>query len=195
MSSIKLTADSGGGTFEIKAPSSSGNTRVLTLPDTGNYILGGRILQVVSATKTGRQLSNSSAYVDVTGMSVSITPTSTSSKIYIAVNAHIGGDQASYLAFRVLRDSTVVTQGTHATGNRTNVSFGGRIDQNYDNYMVSFNFLDSPSTTSATTYKVQVSDAYDSSNRNIVINGTGDDANDSYTLCGTSTITVMEVAA
>ena len=40
MSSIKLTADSGGGTFEIKAPSSSGNTRVLTLPDTGNITLG-----------------------------------------------------------------------------------------------------------------------------------------------------------
>ena len=39
MSSIKLTADSGGGTFEIKAPSSSGNTRVLTLPDTGNLTL------------------------------------------------------------------------------------------------------------------------------------------------------------
>ena len=36
MSSIKLTADSGGGTFEIKAPTSSSNTRVLTLPDTGN---------------------------------------------------------------------------------------------------------------------------------------------------------------
>ena len=36
MSSIKLTADSGGGTFEVKAPSSSSNTRVLTLPDTGN---------------------------------------------------------------------------------------------------------------------------------------------------------------
>ena len=49
MSSIKLTADSGGGTFEIKAPSSSGNTRVLTLPDTGNLTLGGpygKILQV-----------------------------------------------------------------------------------------------------------------------------------------------------
>ena len=41
MSSIKLTADSGGGTFEIKAPSSSGNTRILTLPDTGNLTLGG----------------------------------------------------------------------------------------------------------------------------------------------------------
>ena len=40
MSSIKLTADSGGGTFEIKAPASSGNTRVITLPDTGNLTLG-----------------------------------------------------------------------------------------------------------------------------------------------------------
>ena len=48
MSSIKLTADSGGGTFEIKAPSSSGNTRVLTL-HTGNLTLGKTgILQVVS---------------------------------------------------------------------------------------------------------------------------------------------------
>ena len=153
----------------------------------------GGIIQIKSATKTDRQLSNSSAYVDVTGMSVSITPTRSDSKIFIMINVHVGGDQASYHAFRVLRDSTVVTQGTHATGNRTNVSFGGRIDQNYDNYMMSFNFLDSPSTTSATTYKLQVSDAYDSSNRNIVINGTGDDANDTYTLCGTSTITVMEV--
>ena len=59
MSSIKLTADSGGGTFEIKAPSSGSNTRVLTLPDTGNgtvlnyskYNASGKILQVVSFNK------------------------------------------------------------------------------------------------------------------------------------------------
>ena len=36
MSSIKLTADSGGGTFEIKAPSSGSNARVLTVPDTAS---------------------------------------------------------------------------------------------------------------------------------------------------------------
>ena len=199
---IKLNAASGGGSFSLQAPSSSANTRVMTLPDTADGTIltttnpkSGNIIQVVSATKTDRQLSNNSAYIDVVGMSVAITPTSTSSKIYIAVNVHIGGDNSAYLAFRVLRGSTVVTQGTHASGNRTNVSFGGRIDADYDNYMVSFNFLDSPSTTSATTYKVQVSDAHDSSNRNIVINGTGDDANAAYTLCGTSTISVMEVAA
>ena len=46
MSSIKLTADSGGGTFEIKAPSSSGNTRVLTLPDAAN----GNVLTTTSGS-------------------------------------------------------------------------------------------------------------------------------------------------
>ena len=39
MSSIKLTADTGGGTFELKAPASSANTRVITLPDTDNFVL------------------------------------------------------------------------------------------------------------------------------------------------------------
>ena len=48
MSSIKLTADSGGGTFELKAPSSSGNTRVITLPDTGNITLSDGITMIDS---------------------------------------------------------------------------------------------------------------------------------------------------
>ena len=53
MSSIKLTADSGGGTFELKAPASSSNTRVLTLPDTANLTLGKTgIVQVVQTFKT-----------------------------------------------------------------------------------------------------------------------------------------------
>ena len=154
----------------------------------------GGIIQIKSATKTDRQLSNSSAYVDVTGMSVSITPTRSDSKIFIMINVHVGGDSAAYIGFKVLRDSTVVTQGTHGTGSRTNLSFGGRIDADYDTYTMGFNFLDSPSTTSATTYKLQVSDVHDSANRNVVINGSGDDANAAYTLCGTSTITVMEVS-
>ena len=71
MSSIKLTADSGGGTFEIKAPSSSANTRVLTLPDTGNLTLGGpygKILQVVSGSQqvAASQGFSSDSFVDTT---------------------------------------------------------------------------------------------------------------------------------
>ena len=69
MSSIKLTADSGGGTFEIKAPSSSANTRVLTLPDTGNLTLGKTgILQVVQTVKTDTFSTASTSYTDVTGV-------------------------------------------------------------------------------------------------------------------------------
>ena len=84
MSSIKLTADSGGGTFEIKAPSSSGNTRVLTLPDTGNLTLnGGKILQVVQTVKKDKTTIQSTSLVDIAGMSVTITPSSASNKVLI----------------------------------------------------------------------------------------------------------------
>ena len=154
---------------------------------------GGGIIQIVSATKTGRQESTSATFADVSDMSVSITPKFSSSKIYIAVNTHVGGVSASYIGFKVLRDSTVVSQGTHPTGSRTPVSFGGRIDADYDNYTMAFNFLDSPSSTSSTTYKVQFASVH--SSRKVVINGTGDDADADYTLSGTSTITVMEVSA
>ena len=154
---------------------------------------GGGIVQIVSSTKTGRQESTSATFADVTDMSVSITPKFSSSKMHIAVNTHVGGVSAAYIGFKVLRDSTVVTQGTHPTGSRTPVSFGGRIDADYDNYMMAFNFLDSPSTTSATTYKVQFASI--AASRKVVINGTGDDADANYTLSGTSTITVMEVSA
>jgi len=49
MSSIKLTADSGGGTFELKAPSSGSNARVLTVPDTAS----GTILSTTNLTGVG----------------------------------------------------------------------------------------------------------------------------------------------
>ena len=154
--------------------------------------VGGGIIQIKSSTKTGRQESSSATFADVSDMSVSITPTRSDSKIYIAVNTHVGGVTAAYIGFKVLRGSTVVTEGTHPTGNRTPVSFGGRIDADYDNYMMAFNFLDSPSSTSSTTYKVQFASIV--SSRKVVVNGTGDDANQAYTLSGTSTITVMEVS-
>lgn len=89
MSSIKLTADSGGGTFEIKAPSSSGNTRVLTLPDTGNATVlttdtsVGKILQVVNVDVANTSITtNSSSFVSM-NTSVVITPSAASSKIFI----------------------------------------------------------------------------------------------------------------
>ena len=199
MSSIKLTADSGGGTFEIKAPSSSGNTRVLTLPDTGNATIlttdtsVGKILQVVSTNKTDAFSTSSSSFVDATGMSVSITPSAATSKIFIVISCHLGGAGSSYFGLNLLRGSTVVTQGTHGSGSMTNSSFGDYIESSNIQTQASFNFLDSPNTTSATTYKLQMASVYNG--YTIYLNRTHNNVNASYTVNATSTITAMEVAA
>ena len=69
MSSIKLTADSGGGTFEIKAPSSGSNARVLTIPDSASGTVltttnpkAGNIIQVVEAVKTDTATTSTTIY-------------------------------------------------------------------------------------------------------------------------------------
>jgi hypothetical protein len=154
MSSIKLTADSGGGTFEIKAPASSANTRVLTLPDSGNYILGGKILQVVQTVKTDTFTTSSTSKVDITGMSASITPQSASSKILVDVNLSYGGNNFNFYC-DLLRGSTVI--GAPGSGNNNcTVSLCGITNTTYQIFNSPILFLDSPSTTNATTYKLQI---------------------------------------
>ena len=109
----------------------------------------GKILQVVQG-ETTTEVSHTASYAD-TGLSASITPSSTSNKILIQVSQHFriqryGG------AFRILRDSTSVFEPL----NNQNYSFyadtGGTID--YRGYAC-LNYLDSPSSTSAITYKTQ----------------------------------------
>ena len=199
MSSIKLTADSGGGTFEIKAPSSSGNTRVLTLPDTGNLTLGaGKLLQVVSTTKTDSFTTTSTSYTDITGLSASITPSSSSSKVYVIVHVNSAAT-TRYASFRLVRGSTNIAIGTDITGSQEAVTFtaGSNTSNSYDNLILrnqSMAILDTPSTTSATTYKLQGRINY----------GTGDfyinrqpytDTTSTYVVRAASTITLYEVAA
>ena len=197
MSSIKLTADSGGGTFEIKAPSSSGNTRVLTLPDTGNLTLnGGKILQVVQTVKKDRFTAQSQTPTDITGLSVSITPSSASSKILVHSSVYVNGN-AIYYAMRLARDSDntifIGDQNSSATS-QTRATFGGYMASTMDTQTIVTSFLDSPNTTSATTYKMQVYSPYASSYV-VGINSTVALDNYSYITNGTSSITAMEVAA
>ena len=68
--------------------------------------VGGKTLQVVSTTKTNSQSTSSvNSYVDIAGFSLSITPSSTSSKIFVQIALQIGGDDNSFLGFKVYRDS------------------------------------------------------------------------------------------
>jgi len=204
MSQIKLK-HSGGNSVIIAAPSSNpASDRTLTLPGDGDGTIlttnsaTGKILQVVQTVKTDQFTSTAYAYTDVTGMSVSITPASASNKILINFELQVGGTANNYASFRLLRDSTHigVPTGSGVLGGGARVGTLGSLshENSYQLENTGTSFLDSPNTTSAITYKLQVS-SY--SNRTMSINyptSTGNSSG-SYTATGISTITVMEIAA
>ena len=120
----------------------------------------GKIAQVKTVeisnnnTETGSGAStgvktNSTSYVDVTGLTLDITPSATSSKILLLYHAQISNtdseSQTSYAQCRVLRDSTTVSESTR---------LNGYLYLAHD--MWNMSVLDSPSSTSALTYKVQI---------------------------------------
>lgn len=135
------------------ADSSSNSTQIATTAFVKS--LGGRIIQAVTATFTGSFSTTSTSYV-TTGHSLSITPTSTSSKILLIQSGKLFQTdeyQPSQNAFLTLfRDSTNLA----ASG--TNTSFV-QISSGYANSIYtgeSCSALDSPNTISAITYTVQV---------------------------------------
>jgi len=159
----------------------------------------GSVLQVVQTIKTDTFSTTSSTNVDITGFSVAITPSSTSSKILVAVNMGIiSGRQNSYPFLTLLRGSTAVGVGTSGSGNRPNVSFGnfgfnGPSTLGLTGGAASFQYLDSPNTTSSTTYKVQINSGYNS--YQVEVNRANHDPDESFSPRSASTIIAMEVAA
>ncbi len=155
----------------------------------------GSVLQVVSSVLTSKASTTSlysSAYAD-TGLSVSITPSSSSSKILIT-SSLMCGNNSTFTYFKLLRGTTELGIGD-ADGSRERCTFCFYPDGNGDNNVNVNNghtFLDSPATTSATTYKwtwANSSGSYQS-----VLNSNVRDGNDAYEPRGASTITVMEIA-
>ena len=117
----------------------------------------GKILQVVSTTKTDVFSTTSTSFTDVTGLSVTITPTSASSKILVTANVTSGGGNTDSRVFMtLLRDSTPI--GNSDTKDYAFLGIPSRSDSEF--YMPTgfgnFGILDTPATTSATTYKIQV---------------------------------------
>ena len=200
MSSIKLTADSGGGTFEIKAPSSSGNTRVLTLPDTGNLTLGKTgILQVVQAAKTDTASTTSGTYVTISGLSVDITPSSSSNKILVIADVKAGNDGGNGYYLQIVRDSTAIYVGDAASGKQQCVqqTYGGGDtgEGKYGMAKMGVTFLDSPNTTSQITYAVQFLRLGGNSPTTLYVNRVGSETAGEYVGRAASSITAIEVAA
>lgn len=186
---VKLVGSTSG-SVSLQAPASTtgGAHRVLTLPDAdGTVAVGdtGKILQVVQATKTDVQSTTSTSYVDITGMSLNITPSATSSKILLTGMVVI--HHSLYTAFvRILRDSTEI--GTSGTGSNS-AYIVYNLNENA-NQSRAINFLDSPNTTSQVTYKLQFKrDGGSTLYINAHTTGTTND------FISTSVLTAMEVAA
>lgn len=150
--------------------------------------VGGKVLQVVSVVKTDTFTTTSASFTDLTGLSVSITPSSASNKIMIYANVNaIGVNDGS---IRLMRDSTAICIGD-ASSSRFRISSG--INRgNYEALPSSIIFLDSPSTTSSITYKVQ---GNTDGGGTFYLNREVSDPDNTSAGRSASTITVMEISA
>jgi len=157
-----------------------------------------RILQVVSTAKTDTFSASLAAATDSAAtVSVTITPTSATSKILVIADLAIGyGHTGGGVGATLYRAGSVVTGATgDAAGSRTRSTSGVALVGGNDAAVSSgFHFLDSPATTSATTYDVRLWHN-SSSSKTIYMNRGSNDADAGSTHRSISTLTAIEVSA
>ena len=145
---------------------------------------GGKVLQVVNATTTTSTSTNGN-FTNATNCSATITPTSASSKILILISASIriyrAGDYQTWAYARVRRSTTTVSPADYYFGIEI-IKGGTGANVGYTGTQF-FNILDTPSTTSATTYQLQIQ---------------GNVADSMYIVAnpeGSTSVTLMEIGA
>jgi hypothetical protein len=150
-------------------------TNGLTFNNATTQASAGQVLQVVNATYSTEVSSSSSTYSD-TGLTATITPKFSSSKILVLVS-QVGLQKSNNegIRLRLVRGSTTIVQMETAAA-YTNTTTQNRVGG------TSTTYLDSPSTTSATTYKTQFGTADNTASATLQSGST------------TSTITLMEIA-
>ena len=163
----------------------------INLKGSGPVSSVGKILQVVQTVKTDNFSTSSTTFVDVTGLSVAITPSSTSSKVLIMINMNSSTSGGNNGMIKLVRGSTDIAVGD-ASGSRLQATAQTRMDNDSNSCAtLTTCFLDSPNTTSETTYKVQYEVQGGTGTINITQGG-ADNAGFGNII---STITAMEVSA
>lgn len=161
--------------------------------DTTTLKNGGGIIQIKQTIKTDTfsTSSTSLAFTGITGLSVDITPTSNTSKIYILAMVNVGTRGDSQAMLRLKRGSTDICVGD-SSGSRVQAvceAHTGGTNHGIDNFVISF--IDDPQTTSALTYQVFMR----VTGSTHYVNRTNPDDDANYQARVPSTITVMEVSA
>ena len=154
---------------------------------------GGKIGQVVQTVKTDVFSTTSSSFVDVTGLTVNITPSATSSKILVNVNLSIHSSDNA-ISGQLFRDSTQIALGD-ASSNRARSFGSGAYGGTIGNTILLYpntSFLDSPNTSSQVTYKVKGAAV---GGGTLYYGRTHDDTDNSQFARTIQSITVMEVLA
>ena len=204
MSNIKLV-HSGGNSVSLTTPDSNpAANRTFKLPGADGSsgqamvtdgsgalsfasVAGGKVLQAVTATSTSATFAYNTTFID-SGLSASITPSATSSKILVFVTQHFIVRRSSSAfggSITLYRGSTKLTNdinGSDPYKIHMNITGASYVEQQND-----FNttYLDSPNTTSATTYKTMIGAAY---GNNSALMGVSNDGTASY-------ITLLEIGA
>jgi hypothetical protein len=174
---------------------SNGSTKA-TLNSSG-FSYPGAVLQVVQTVKSDTFSASPAqgVFTDITGLSVSITPTSATSKILVFIDVAVASSNVSTGQgnVRLVRGSTPIYIGD-AAGSRAQsiMSWPYIADPIYNMFRYSGVYLDSPATTSSTTYKYQI--AGQSSSYTVYVNRNSNDQNRWEDPRVASSITVMEIA-
>ena len=165
---------------------------------------GGKVLQVLQTVKTDVFSSSSvnDTWSAITGLSVAITPSLSTSKILVQYNVNVSmasGDHSG-VATGIYRDGTLISGAKASSLESTQeavttvTTHYNEGDSNSGQGVASMMYLDSPSTTSETTYQVYLFNASGSAFVSYV-NRTESDGDYAYVTRGVSSITVMEIGA
>jgi hypothetical protein len=153
----------GGGTTTLTTASSASNFTVTIPAETGTLVTtaslpaSGKVLQVVQTSVTSVVSITTSSFTNLSGFTAAITPSSASSKILMIATVNMSMVAGTVGQMRFARNGSAIFVGD-SSGSRTPVTFNQRGSYTGDNdttHNFSGSFLDSPNTTSATTYSVQ----------------------------------------
>lgn len=181
-------------------PASFVSGAVLTAAQMNDLRGAFRILQVVQVVKTDTFTTASTTFVDITGLSATITPSATSSKVLVLSDIAWSMGTTNYSNGQVqMTGGNIASYLGDAAGNRTRamgqISYTNGPDIYYGIFRNTLCYLDSPNTTSATTYKWQGRVQTNSATPLLCVNRSAQDANAAYDSRVGSSITLMEVSA
>jgi hypothetical protein len=170
------------------------NNNVVSIPSGHTLHAPGSVVQVVQVVKLDVFSTTSTSYVDVTGLSLNITPKFSSSKILVTGNISLGSSTVDrYSVFgRMVRGTTPIGIADTSAESRDRGTFSYQMGGFEGPMSQSFSFFDTPSTTSPTTYTAQIK--AESPMTAYVNRGLEADGNSGITPRVISSITLTEIA-